>query len=267
MNNLSTHLEQLETDGYTVIPNFIDPQTAARVRAHMDELLGPVLPRDGADAGRVHTLRHPIPGAIMAEILNNPDLIELAKQLLHPNDLRLLEQVLIRSDPRPARPEDAGPTRATGWHLDMAFLPEHYQSRPRQTYFHMVHSLSDVPAGGGGTTFVPGSHLKTYAVAQELGSIEALAALKKDPVGVAGIDLGEAVEMHPQLGDLLVFNPMCLHSASKNISDSPRYVYFASFYDASAAYLESQVRKPDYHKAFPDSLRENLPAELQSLLS
>ncbi len=264
---MNAHLEQLETDGYTVIPSFLDAQTAAHVRAHMDALMAPVAPRDDEGAARLHTLRHPIPGAIMAEILDRPILLDLAKQTLYSDDLRLLEQVLIRTDPRAPRPQDAGPTRATDWHIDMAFLPQHYQARPRQTYFHMVHCLSDVPAGGGGTTIVPKSHHQTYAAARELGSPQALVALKENPADVANVDLSQAIELQPALGDLLIFNPMCLHSASSNVSDAPRYVYFASFYDASAAYLREFLESTNYNKGFPDSLRDNLPDELQPLLS
>ena len=91
--------DQLEEEGYTVFPAFLDTETTARIRQHLDSLVQPIAPREDKTAARVHTLRHPIPGAIMAEILANPKLIELAGQLLKSNDLRLLEQVLIRTDP------------------------------------------------------------------------------------------------------------------------------------------------------------------------
>ena len=256
MNN---QLQQLERDGYTVFHDFLDLETTARIRQHMDSLLPPITPRDEAGS-HLHTLRHPIPGAIMAEILANPRLLELAKQTLHANDLRLLEQVLIRTDPQNAV------SGANGWHIDMAFLPEHFEARPLQTYFHMVHALNTVPPSGGATTIVPGSHHKTYAAAQKLGSTEALKELRSDPIGVAEIDLSEAIEVCPQEGDLLVFNPMCLHSASPNVSDVPRYVYFASFKDTSAEYLDEFLKATNYQAGFPDSLRDNLPHELQSLL-
>src|SRR5688500_4744803 len=136
---MTQQLEQLERDGYAVFPGFLDTQTTARIRAHMDSLLPPISPKEGDGINRVHTLRHPIPGAIMGDILNNPRLLELAGQILYSSDLRLLEQVLIRTD---GQNESPG---VHGWHLDMTFLPEHYDSRPRQTYFHMVHALSTIP--------------------------------------------------------------------------------------------------------------------------
>ncbi len=102
--NLPQQLNQLEEEGYTVFPAFLDTETTARIRQHMDSLLPPVAPRNDTSAKRLHTLRHPIPGAIMAEILANPDLITLASQLLNANELRLLEQVLIRTDPADQKP-------------------------------------------------------------------------------------------------------------------------------------------------------------------
>lgn len=256
---MTNHLEQLERDGYTVIPSFLDKTTTTKIRAHMDSLLPPPEPKEKEGVKRVNDIRHPIPGAIMAEILDNPRLLELARAELESDDLKLLEQVLVRTDPSTSTPG------AHGWHIDMVFLPEHFHARPRQTYFHHVHILSDVPQGGGGTTIVPGSHHKTYAAAEKLG-LDNLQQLKADPFGVSGADVSQAVELQPSEGDLLIFNPMCLHSASSNNADSPRYVYFASFYDSSAEYLQQFLASTNYPRAFPDSLRENLPSELQPLL-
>lgn len=258
---MQAQLDQLEHDGYTVIEGFLDCDMTARIREHMTSLLPDVAPKSDANAQRLHTLRHPIPGAIMAEIVANPRLLELARKTLHTNDLRLLEQVLIRTDPR-----EGTPAPASEWHIDMAFLPQHQAARPRQTYFHMVHALNTIPHGGGPTMIVPGSHHKTYAAAENLGSTEALETLKSDPIGVAGIDLNEAIEVLPKEGDLLIFNPMCLHSPSGNFSDSPRYVYFASFMDDSAIFLQEHLKAVNYERAFPDSLRDNLPANLHSLV-
>ena len=257
---MDEQLQQLETEGYTIFPQFLDKDTTARIREHIDSLLPPVAPKDDADAKRLHTLRHPIPGEIMAEILVNPRLLELARKTLCSDDLRVLEQVLIRTDPQNA---EAG---ATSWHIDMAFLPEHYEARPRQTYFHMVHALNTVPSSGGATMIIPGSHHQTYAKTRELDSIEALEPLKENPIEVAQLDLDDAIEVLPQEGDLLVFNPMCLHSGSTNISDQSRYVYFASFMDESAKFLQKNLSDINYQRAFPDSMREAMPENLKYLL-
>ena len=253
-------LAQLEEDGYTVVPGFMERETCSRLRRHIDSLLPPVgAPRKDPERW-VEVLRHPIPGAVMAEVLDNPALLELARELIRPGEMRLLEQVLIRSDPRPP------PHEPLGWHVDWAFFPRHYAAVPRQTYFHMVHCLNTVPPGGAAFMIVPGSHRLTYAASARMETDADLARLKNDPGGVAGVDPAEGIEVRPAEGDLLVFNPMALHSASGNATRQPRYVYFASFFDRTAVDLHSELSRTGYRDGFPPSLRDNLPPRLRTLL-
>ncbi len=196
----------------------------------------------------------------MAELLNNPVLLALAKECLEAESLRLLEQVLIRSDPRPP------PHGPLGWHVDWTFFPRHCEAVPKQTYFHMVHCLNTVPAGGAAFMIVPGSHHLTYAASAQMHSAEELAELKRDPAAVAGVDTRAAIEVCPDEGDLLVFNPMALHSGSGNATQEPRYVYFASFFDASAEELWAALRATKYRDGFPAALREHLPEDLREML-
>jgi len=260
--NLSDmNFEQLEHEGYTVVSNFLDRDTTSRLRNHIDTLLSPLGEPHDETRKRWHAvLRHPIPGSIMADVLNNPALFELAKQCLQSSDLRLLEQVLIRSDPSPP------PHRPHGWHVDWAFFPRQYRAVPKQTYFHMVHYLNTVPAQGSAFTIVPGSHHQTYAATSTMQTADDLQRLKKDPVATAGVDISKGIEICPNEGDLLIFNPMALHSGSGNATDQPRYVYFTSFFDPSAKDLWEELRRQGYRDGFPDSLRNNLPLDLSHLL-
>ena len=77
----------------------------------------------------------------------------------------------MRSDPRPP------PHEPLGWHIDFAFLPEHYRARPRQVYFQMITSLNTVEPGRAPFMIVPGSYHLTYAAAGRLGSTNALEPL------------------------------------------------------------------------------------------
>jgi hypothetical protein len=283
---LNLDLDHLEQEGYTIVRGFLDLEMTRRGRAHIDSLLPPVnTPEE--DRERWHfVLRHPIPGAIMADFLNNPNLFELATRCLQPNELRLLEQVLIRSDPRPP------PHGPLGWHVDWAFFPQQYKAVPRQTYFHMSHCLNTVPPGGAAFMIVPGSHHLTYAATAKMDTVEELNTLRRDPAGVAGIDTSKGIEVCPNEGDLLIFNPMALHSGSGNSTDGARYVCFTSFFDTpmalhsgsgnstdgaryvcftsffdtSATELWEEFRRIKYRDGFPDSLRERLPADLLPLL-
>lgn len=264
MNYPQSHFDQLDELGYTVFPAFLDLDTTRRVREHTDSLLPPILPADEQpEQNRIRTLRHPIPGAIMAELAGRPQLIDLAMKLLRIKtraNLRLLEQVLIRTDPKPP-PHGAG-----GWHVDMAFWRREYDADPRQTYYHMVHACSTVKPGGGAFMIVPGSHHQTFAYTETIKDLAGLADFRNHAEKLSGVDTGKAIEVPASEGDLIVFNPMALHSASGNKSDTPRYVYFASFMDASAKRLDEELDRTKYRDNFPTWLRDGLPAELRSML-
>jgi len=260
--NLDPHLRQLDDEGYTVLPGFLDPIVTAAIRDHLDQLSGPVLAADAAERP-VHVHRHPIPGSIMAPLAWSPRLLDVAAAILrapNPDELEMLEQVLIRTDPSP------GPYAVNGWHIDQAFRPEHFESTPRHTYFHMVHCCNTVPAGGGAFTILPGSHKKTYAAAADLDTDEALDAFKADVVNRARLDVSDYTQVNANEGDLLIFNPMCLHSASANSTDQPRYVYFASFMHRDAKYLKGRLNAYGQKPVYPEGFEQQFPANRRHLV-
>lgn len=114
---------------------------------------------------------------------------------------------------------------------------------------------------------VPGSHHRTYAATAQLSTSDELAAFQRNPAQAAGVDLSESIEICANEGDLIVFNPMCLHSASRNASSQPRYVYFASFFDLSAQRLRTSLRESHYLKGFSDDLRSGLSPSWRGLLN
>ncbi|MCX5659262.1 MAG: phytanoyl-CoA dioxygenase family protein [Planctomycetota bacterium] len=264
--NWTPTLSHLDEQGYAVVKGFLGRETTGAIRRYMDEILPPRQPKDLPNVPRLHTARHPITSPLMPMLASRPELLELAQATLRIpasegfDSLRMLEQVLIRTDPAPA---NRGPT---GWHVDMAFPPEQYESTPRRTYFHMVHACNTVPPGGGAFTIVPGSHKLNYAATAKAATPEDLATFKKDPVAVAGLDRDKGIEVLAEEGDLIIFNPMCLHSASANVSDVSRYVYFASFTHTSATWLRERLVEMKYDVPFPPGFREALPAHAKKLL-
>ena len=155
---------------------------------------------------------------VLASAIVDRDSLRVARELSKCNigqeqQLQLIEQVLIKTDP--SSPERHGPHN---FHLDWIFLREHYDAVPRQTYFHMVTYLCDVAPGQAAFTILPGSHHKTYAAASQLCSHAELqryrgklgqsggpfAALKQDPVKVAGLDPSNAVEVTGSEGDCVI---------------------------------------------------------------
>ena len=177
------HAAELEDRGYTIVPDVLPLELCARARDHMDGLLA--LPAPGGAASR----SHPIPGGIMGELATVPLLLECASALYRSPvpELRLTEQVLIRTDPEAPGgeplPGPAGGGEPRGWHCDFVFQPQHFHATPRQNYFQMFGVFTDVLPGAACTMVVPGSHKKTMAAAENTASnIEALGALRNQQV-------------------------------------------------------------------------------------
>jgi ectoine hydroxylase-related dioxygenase (phytanoyl-CoA dioxygenase family) len=257
------NLQELEDQGYTVVKNFLDPVVTAAIRDRMDFLLGPVAPPDKKPENPIRMLRHPIPGQMMVPLASSKQLIDTAQKILrvdNPSDLRLLEQVFIRTDP--GNP----PYEVTGWHIDMAFNIDQYDRTPRYTYYHMVHCCNTVPAGGGAFTIVPGSHKLTYQATRNLHTTEELKAFQKDVIKQAGIDTSKLKHVLAEDGDLLIFNPMALHSASRNSTSVPRYVYFASFRHKDGEFLREELKRSPTKPHYPEDFGSRFPAHLKDLI-
>ena len=252
--DLDTRLEELAEQGYTIFPQYLDRQTTAAVRAHVDSLVGPVAAVPANQARR--DLRHPIPGAIMAQLANNPTTLDLAARLIGSTQLRMREQVLIRSDPSPP------PYEPVRWHIDAAFNRREFATSPKQVYYQMLHCCSRVAPGGAAFHIVPGSH--KISLADE--SLQKQPTIDGQTVSMPHLAAEDGVEICAEDGDLVVFNPLCYHAASPNRTQRARYVLFTSFYHPSAARLVELVRRTKYRDNFPDSLRRGLPVHLRALL-
>lgn len=257
LTDLNIRLQELEHQGYTVFPDYLDRATTAAIRAHIDSLVGPIA--SAAHRAARRDLRHPIPGDIMPRLVNNPATLELAATLIGSHELRLREQVFIRSDPSPP------PYQAPQWHIDAAFCRAEFEVRPRQVYYQMLHCCSAVSAGGAAFMIVPGSHKLSLAASDKAERAEGRGAIQNHTASVPQVN-DDGIEICADDGDLIVFNPLCYHSSSPNRTNRPRYVYFTSFYHPSAARLIDLVRRTQYRDNFPASLRQGLPPELQSLL-
>ena len=256
---LPVHLEELEEEGYTIIPDYMDPATTAAIRDHLDAIIPMKLPGALRVVLGVNEIRHPIPGEIMARLAGNPRTLKLAKILLRSDDLRLREQILSRTDPIP-------PPYSNSYHIDAPFLLEEYEATPRQIYFQLIQYCSTVTPGGAGVMIILRSHKLTYAVNQGARTESDRKALSENPVEVAGVDPNDGIEICANDRDLLIFNAMCLHGSSRNRTKQSRYVYFTSFYDPSATWLVNFCRTKNYRDDFPDSLCEGLAPELRSML-
>jgi hypothetical protein len=115
---------------------------------------------------------------------------------------------------------------------------------------------------------VPGSHRLAAAAAARLAldPVHQQTELKEEILRLAAIDTARGIEIGGREGDLLVFDPFCLHSGSANVAARPRHVMFQSYYDASATDLDAGLEAIAYRSHVAPDLREHLPPRLRSLL-
>jgi ectoine hydroxylase-related dioxygenase (phytanoyl-CoA dioxygenase family) len=246
---------EVEERGYTVVPGAIPPELCVRAVAHMDALLAPPAPEGGGSDG----CGHPIPGAIMAELCTAPAVLAMGSALCGApvGELRLLEQVLIRTDPQSPQTLADTPApemAARGWHCDQIFPPSAFHGRPRQNYFQMFAVFADVLPGAACMCVVPFSHRKALAAAEAHAGVnkkfassdEERALTKKvvaDPIASAyGIDTRDGIELPASAGFIVIFCPFTLHTGSANRGAQSRYVCVQSFYhEEDSTQLQHEV--------------------------
>lgn len=112
---------------------------------------------------------------------------------------------------------------------------------------------------------VPGSHHLTYAAAgSHAATEESRKAFARDAVHLSSVDLSAGIEVVADEGDLLLFNPMTVHSGSLNVTETSRYIYHASFYDHSSEHVRGLP--PGLLDAFPASMWDAMPTTRRDLL-
>ncbi len=192
------HAARMETDGCTIIEDFLDAAQLARVR----RALAPHLQQrhgrnafEGFQTERVYTLV--ARGKVFEEMTEDPRILALLDRFLLPGYLLTASQA-INIEPGEA---------AQSVHFDDAFynLP-----RPRPAAsLSVIVAVDDFTETNGATDILPGSH--TWTDAQ-------VAAFQADPAE-------QARRLKPALmpaGAALVFQGHMLHRGGANRSDAPR---------------------------------------------
>ncbi|HZO88368.1 MAG TPA: phytanoyl-CoA dioxygenase family protein [Chthonomonadaceae bacterium] len=262
--NLASHLRELDEQGFTLLPGFVDRETTAAIRAFIDETLrAGYTPLSDRGSTRFHyRICHPIEAPIAAQPASDRRILDIAARCLRAENLRLRQQMFMLTlpcgDPPPSVPD--------GWHIDIPFLPTEWQATPSQIFIQFFYYCSPVRPGGAATMAVPGSHKLTYAAAADLcRTEEGRRAFTRDPAGLASVDTSQGIEVLAEEGDVLIFNPMLVHSGSKNVTQQPRYAFHCSFHDHSSDRVR-RLPAPVFYDTFPASMEAAMPADLRPLL-
>lgn len=227
---------ELLARGFTVVRGFVDAETCRRARAVIDATLGP--PGDKLQPGRapseaIRSIAHPDSAlAVIAPFM--PKLVDANAQVLRSSSeyIRLNGQTLVRTDAS-AGGAPGSPSSVVHWHVDNAFMDSHMDSTPREVYSRSMVTLSDVRSGGGAIMVVPNSVSSTRAIVRDLVTKQGRGAYHganwRGEIAerlTAETEHGRATALRVQkgamaeevltnAGDLIIFDPMCMHTASR----------------------------------------------------
>jgi ectoine hydroxylase-related dioxygenase (phytanoyl-CoA dioxygenase family) len=229
---MDTHLRRIADDGYTILPNAIDPEVVEEIDRALLKLeydLG-IVPADnlfeGLHTTRVYNLL--VHGSTFEKIPVHPHVLPVVEAVLDPGVLiSSLSSIAIGSDERPQP-----------IHADDQLIP---LTRPHVPIIcNTMWAISDFTEENGATRLIPGSHLRSEAP-NPLEHYDTIAA-----------------EMTK--GSVLVWVGSLWHGGGANVTDQRR-VGIAMNY--CAGYIRQQENQ---QLGIPPQLVRQFPRRLQELI-
>ncbi|MBM3213996.1 phytanoyl-CoA dioxygenase family protein [Candidatus Poribacteria bacterium] len=197
-----------ETNGYLVIPEALSQDELASVRRAADAAEArwrTDTSLKGWRTPRIEQVQAPIEyDDLLFDLLEHPAVFPLIRDILG-DDVSMIDNDYFIS---PARCRSH-----TAWHHDVGMAGVYH---PRSVMMvKAFYILEDIPANGGATLLLPGSH--RYPLGFALPQVD-------DPS-----DMPNAVKMALPAGSAFFFNGRTYHSSSHNDSDSPRRVLIYNY--------------------------------------
>ncbi len=242
---MSAPLQELQQNGYTMIPDFLSGAQLASVNRLYDQMLGSHQGRNNFEGNlteRIYTLvaRH----RIFQDIAQDARIMALCDALFMPNYLLTANQAIVISPGESPQP----------WHTDDSFYP---MPRPRPMIsLSTIVAVDAFTAENGGTEIIPGSHL---------WDDERIAGNYLSGDGESDPDFADTMAALSQpvtmaAGTCLVFAGTLLHRGGANRSSGTRRAF-------SNQYCEPWARtQENFYLAIPPREAAKMSAKMQSLL-
>jgi ectoine hydroxylase-related dioxygenase (phytanoyl-CoA dioxygenase family) len=229
---LDAHIAEMNRDGYTIIEDFLDAGTLARIRDGVKSHFGKHRGRnafEGFTTERIYTLVGR--GKVFEGIAEDPRLLAIIGRFLQPNFLLSAAQAIY------IYPGEA----EQGLHHDDSFYKV---PRPRAGLsVSLIAAIDDFTADNGATTIVPGSHLWGPA---DGGSLPRALAAKRPAIMKAG--------------SALVFPGTFIHGGGANRSNASR---LAITYQYCEGWLRQQE---NFFLAVPQDIARTMSPRVRELL-
>ena len=239
--DLEAHMQRLETDGMTVIEDFLSPAQIAAFREGLAPYLGTYRgrnPFEGFTTERVYTLVGR--GKVFEDSASDPRLLSILDRLLRPNYLLSANHAIC------IYPGE----KAQNLHFDDGFYPF---PRPRPAFsISTIGAVDAFTPENGGTVMYRGSH--KWSAERAMAMRAALAR------GEETDDTRAVNHLTMPAGALCVFHGTLLHGAGANQSDAPRLAY-------TNHYCEPWARpQENFYLGVPIEKVRGMSRELQTLL-
>jgi ectoine hydroxylase-related dioxygenase (phytanoyl-CoA dioxygenase family) len=238
-------LRQLQEQGYTVIPDFLDARQLASINERLDTLLDGVTGRnnfEGSFTERIYTLV--ARDRVFQDAAEDARIMALCDELFMPNYLLTASQAIVIRPGETYQP----------WHTDDAFYPI---PRPRPMIsLATIVAVEAFTAENGGTEVIPGSHLWDDA---KVAGYYRSGDFETDPQFAEKL-AGQGVAVEMAAGSCLVVAGTLLHRGGANNSAGTRRAF-------SNQYCEPWARpQENFFLAIPPQEVATMEPKVQSLL-
>ena len=239
--DLARHMAELDTQGFTIIEDYLSPAQLQRFREGLAPSLGTYRgrnPFEGLTTERVYTLVGR--GAVFEEAASDPRLLAILDQLLAPNYLLSADHAIC------IYPGE----KAQRLHSDDSFYPF---PRPRPSIIiSTIGAIDAFTPENGGTVMYRGSHKWPAERVRAL-----MVALDR---GESTPDTQAVNYLTMPAGAICVFQGTLVHGAGANKSGSPRLAY-------TNHYCEPWARpQENFYLGVPKEKVRGMSREMQILL-
>lgn len=243
-NIIDRHAREIESQGYSVIEDFLSPQVLAEVRRELAFYLGTHEGRnrfEGLRTERVYTLV--ARARVFWQMALDPRVLALCDRFLLPNCLLTASQAIRIAPGEAAQP----------FHHDDSF---HHLPRPRgMISLSTIVAIDDFTADNGATQIIPGSHLWSD---EPLAGLDSFSATQQAEIEAR---LGaQAVKATMPAGACIVFSGTLIHRGGPNTSAAARTA-------VSNQYCQPWARpQENFILGVPTAVARAMPERLQALL-
>ena len=242
--DIERHAQEIETQGYSVIEDFLDPGMLAEVRHELAFYLGTHQGRnrfEGMQTERVYTLV--ARARVFWRMVLDPRILALCDRFLLPNYLLTASQAIRIAPGEAAQP----------FHHDDSF---HHLPRPRAMIsLSTIVAIDAFTANNGATQIVPASHLWGDEPLTGLNSFGGA-----QPSDVEARLESQAIKATMPAGACIVFSGTLVHRGGQNRSDSSRTAI-------SNQYCQPWARpQENFILGVPTAVARAMPDRLQALL-